>query len=376
MSNSADRFPAAILDAQPHEALERLAVTDSPQELLLAWLARPNAAALSEVAEHGSGAARKAARRAMATLKSRGIAAPVRTTVARLVGEEQPRTEAWMLPPDTNGTCLLVISRQLGARRPDAAFVFFHDGAGIQRIQTGELSASKLREQLAAVAPGSGLRPIPVPVEWARWRIAQARQRNAVSGLPEPLGLLSAKAILEPVPDSAPPHPFDTEGLQLSDEDILLRKPASGRLHQLPEFRAWLPPRPLVDAMLLIVGEQLSQKGVTPGTEPAPELLRETLEAEVRNATDRFFTPEARARIVDLLKDGALSVLARDGEEAALDVVATMGSVQRCGLVTEPPHEVPFLRGFFDKAVAVLAAQGQGSLRIPLPGAAPGPRVD
>jgi hypothetical protein len=49
-------------------------------------------------------------------------------------------------------------------------------------------------------------------------------------------------------------------------------------------------------------------------------------------------------------------------------------STERCGagkghpgLITDPPHEVPFWRAFFEKAVALLAAEGQGNIRIPVP---------
>jgi hypothetical protein len=35
--------------------------------------------------------------------------------------------------------------------------------------------------------------------------------------------------------------------------------------------------------------------------------------------------------------------------------------------VTNPPHEVPFLRAFFEKAMQIIMAQNQGQLRIPIP---------
>jgi hypothetical protein len=67
-----------------------------------------------------------------------------------------------------------------------------------------------------------------------------------------------------------------------------------------------------------------------------------------------------------MMKDSALSVLGRDGKEKALEVVAAIGAIERSGLITDPPREVPFLRAFFDKALAVLAAQGGGQLRVPV----------
>jgi hypothetical protein len=71
------------------------------------------------------------------------------------------------------------------------------------------------------------------------------------------------------------------------------------------------------------------------------------------------------------MRDSALSVLSRDGEQRALEVVAAMKAVSKCGLVTNPPREVPFLKAFFDKAVAMMVAQGGGRLRIPVPGKPP-----
>ena len=49
------------------------------------------------------------------------------------------------------------------------------------------------------------------------------------------------------------------------------------------------------------------------------------------------------------------------------DVVATMDMVKNAGLITDPPHEVPFLKTFFEKALSILVAQGKGALRIPVP---------
>jgi hypothetical protein len=49
-----------------------------------------------------------------------------------------------------------------------------------------------------------------------------------------------------------------------------------------------------------------------------------------------------------------------------------MKVIEQCGLVTNPPREVPFLKGFFDKAVATMIAQSGGRLRIPVPNPASG----
>ena len=157
-------------------------------------------------------------------------------------------------------------------------------------------------------------------------------------------------------------HPFDAEGLELGDDDVKELAARSVTLHSLPEFQGWFPPQQAVEELLAKVGETL-----TPGEEPPAELIQQRVEAEIRASTDRFFTPERRTDLVNNMKDSAISVLAREGEVQALSLVATMKCIDRCGLITDPPHEVPFLRAFFDKAIAVLLRQGGGRLRIPIP---------
>jgi len=94
--------------------------------------------------------------------------------------------------------------------------------------------------------------------------------------------------------------------------------------------------------------------------------MRERVQAAIRSATDRYFSPQIRERLVTAMKDSALSVLAREGEVKTLEVVAAIKAIQNCGLITDPPHEVPFLRAFFEKALQVLMAQNQGQLRVPV----------
>jgi len=136
----------------------------------------------------------------------------------------------------------------------------------------------------------------------------------------------------------------------------------------LPEFRGWFPPKQALDEMLVKLGERL-----TPGSEPNPEELQKKLEEEVVSATDRYFTPERRESLSRAMKDSALSVLSREGEVRTLEVVATMKNIQNAGLITNPPHEVGFLRGFFDKAISAMAYQDGGRLRIPMPRAVDAP---
>jgi hypothetical protein len=234
-------------------------------------------------------------------------------------------------------------------------------------VELGDMSQSQLRDAMNTALPGARYKPVKVPVAWARHRIAEGQKRLTELGRPEPLGVTSARDLLEPAPETVPEHPFDAEGLELSDEDAREYAKASSKLHNLPEFAGWFPPKPAVDELLAKVGQEL-----TPGQEPDESVFKPVLEEQIDQATDRYFSPQRRATLASAMKDSALSVLSRDGEESALEVVGTMKIMEQAGLITDPPHEIPFLRGFFEKAINLLLIQGNGRLRIPMRGARPG----
>jgi hypothetical protein len=338
------------------------------EQLIDRWTASANAAAILEVSEHGEGAPRKAARRALGVLRSRKVPIPPLRRVAMLARDASEEiVEAWMMAPDSSGMQLFALSSRPASGRHKAAFVYLHGAQGVARVENSVFSQTQLKDYFAKIMPGSGYGATKVAVEWARFRIADARRAHKERNLPEPLGLTTAASLIEPVPAAAPPHPFDEEGFELAAEDAADLAKGSALLHNVPEFRGWLPTNASMQELLIHVGEKL-----TPGETPEPGVVTTHLLAEVAAATDRFFTPDVREEMLRRMKDSALSVLAREGEQRALEIAATMQVISRCGLVTNPPRDVPFLKGFFDKAVALMVAQGNGRLRIPMAaGAAP-----
>ena len=342
-------------------ALER--VGERAEALVEAWVKANNAAAVAAAADGASGKARKAARRGLNVLKSRGVKAPAASHVASL-GDKGPATvEGWLLPPDTNGVALVAITARSPTSRYRVAFAFLAPEVGVLRATSGDMTQTDLKDSFQRASRGA-YRPVKIPVEYARFRIADARRRQKERGLAETLGFANGESLLAGAPAEAE-HPFDTEGLELGDEDAKELAAKSGDLHALPEFGSWLPERAAVDELLFKVGQTL-----TPGEQPAQAEFEAALRAELLSAVDRYFTPERRASLILRMKDSALGVLARDGEERALEVVAAMKAIEKTGLITDPPQEVPFLRAFFDKAIAVLLAQGNGQLRVPIPRAA------
>jgi len=332
--------------------------------LIQLWLDNANAVALSEVSARGSGASRKAARRALRVLRTKGVAVPAQNRVATLGSRETQTTKAWLLAPDPAYNTLLVLARRSDTSRYQAAFLYLNDDYGVTQVQRGEYSQSALKKTLEGLVPAARYKPVEVSAEWAQARVFTALKRQRERGLVEPLGLTSVSTLLGSAPEREVPHPFDTEGLEVELEDAREMSKNSGDLHSLPEFGAWLPSRRAIDAMLQDVGSHLK-----PGEQPEQNQLQGLLQTAVLSATDRYFTPEQRERLVHAMKDSAVSILAREGEAMALRVSAVMQCIKDAGLITDPPSEIPFLKTFFDKAVAYLLAEGKGSLRIPIPAA-------
>jgi len=316
---------------------------------------------VQEVAERGTGKARKAARRGLNVLKSRGVPIPARSRKASLLTEQGPSSSAWLLPPDSSGIRVLAIAKRAGSHWR-GCIVYLRDDQGVFKVESSQTTPARLIAALKKALPGSGLEPVTVPVDWALFKIAQTRASMVARKLPEPLGFMSAKSVLEPVPSEAPEHPFDTEGFVFEPEDAKVQAADSGSLHHQPEFRSWLPAQKEVQQLLVEVGKHLK-----PGEEPEQDRVSELLKQEMLAATDRVFTPELRADLVGWMKDAGVSLVAREGEALGLKLAATIQCVETAGLVTDPPRDVPFLRAFFEKAVGLLMAQNGGKLNIPIP---------
>ena len=206
--------------------------------------------------------------------------------------------------------------------------------------------------------------PVPVSVEWARHRIASLRKQNAITGQIVPLGFHACRDLAEPAPEAEPAHPVADLEAAMTSEKAWALAPASRTLHDEPEFRSWLPDRGAVDEMLQKVGERLGADGVKD-----PEKVNDALREEIDAATDRFFGPEVRGVVAARMRDSAISVRVRRGDERATEVLGAAKAVTEAGLITSPPREIPFLVAFFQKAIGFLAQKN--ALRVPVRGPDP-----
>ena len=168
--------------------------------------------------------------------------------------------------------------------------------------------------------------------------------------------------MLGPAPAVAPPHPIDEAKLELAPGSSGVA--SSADLHSLRQFAGWLPGGTAVRELLTEIGQKL-------GADPAgPEQERSKIDTAVGDAINSRptdFSPEVRENVASVMKDAAISVLATEGRDRAAVVMATAAATLSAGLVTSPPHEIPFLRAFFQKALAMVAQQSGGQLSFRCP---------
>jgi hypothetical protein len=360
-------FSAELLSANADQALDAVnrVGADEQADLVDAWVASGNVAAVAAVAaeDEAPSPARKAARRGVNVLKSRGVKIPEKTTVARPFGGAVKREiEAFFVPFDGRlGTsAITILSRSLG-RDSEIVEVHFTDTQGIARVNGGVLSTSKFREWEAEGRRARGFELAPVPLEWARWKLAQARLQNARTGNLLPLELDRFDHLISPPPAAAPAHPVAQLALEITATEA--RIPTSSSLHFEPEFRPLTVPPQAFQEFLQQVGPRI----VALGREPTQEEVGTFLREEMLSATDRFFEPDNRQLLAAQMLDAVITVHHRVGKERALDVLATRQAILDAGLITQPPREIPFLVGFFEKSLAISAQQNQGQLNIPMP---------
>ena len=336
--------------------------------LVDAWLTGLNAAAIAAIADAESvaSAPRKAARRALAVLKARGVTVPERPKTTK-AEERAESLEATLIPCDSFGTWSVAITSRDASGRYRIAEVIGREPAGVIQAAGGWLSGSQLKEGRARAQNNVGMAPVVVPLAWARARVKAALELNGKSGQVVPLGYEACRELFEVAVEGAPEHPIaDLEGK--AAEDAEARVKASGSLHDEPELAGWLPDRRALDEMMQNVGNRLGPQGTQD-----PEAVNTALTEEVDAATDRYFTPEMREQLASRMRDSAISVRARRGDDRALDVLATARAVKEAGLITSPPREIPFLVAFFQKGLSALAQMGGGRLRVPVRAPAPAP---
>src|SRR6185436_15403928 len=142
------------------------------------------------------------------------VVIPDRPRIAKVAESVADTYEAWFRPPDAAGSSAFT----MGARSPQGRYrlvdVIIKRGTGLVSLADMEMSRSQLRTTFDGIAQRFGHPPAPVPVEWARARIAGARAENDRSKSIIPLGFETHRDLVGPPPAQEPKHPADTLALE------------------------------------------------------------------------------------------------------------------------------------------------------------------
>jgi hypothetical protein len=359
-------FDEATLDAPYEAALDRArAIPEGAHEgLVAAWVARRNAAAVAAVAhdDRAPGVLRKAARRAINVLKSRGVAIPDRPAVtASLVAKPEFTVEARMMFPDGRGAQLWWIAKVAKTGGADVVEVTTVDRVGIVGCERGRPTAGNLKQLWGSWVSRAGRAPVAVPVAWARQRIAAAKALSTEKGTVLPMGIDGARELLEPDAQAAAQpiaHPIDGEDLAIptADEAVKARIERSMHLHEEPEFASWLPDDQAGVALLQAINERVQAVGLVPGQQPSEELqatIDTTVNETIDQAADAYFDDARKQSYVARLRDAAWSLYQVGLVDRAIDAIIVGHAIEKAGVISDRPSEIPFVRGMFMKLIAI-----------------------
>lgn len=352
----------AALDASYETAFDVVANTpaDKVEALIQAWVAHRNAAAIAAVAsrDDAPSVARKAARRAINVLKSRGVAIPDRPSVVAAITKPQFTLEARAMFPDGRGAQIWWIAKIATTGGTDVIEVTTVDRQGIVNANRGTPSAGNLRQLWQGWVGRAGRAPAIVPIEYARKRIAEARAMSLSHKAVLPMGLDAARDLLGDGLGGVVAHPLDGEGLALPTDEAVVktRLDLSMHLHEEPEFSSWMPDDAAGVALLQSINDRVQALGILPGSVP-DEAQQQQVDATVNEAIDEAanaYFDDDRKKLYDArLRDAAWSLYQAGLIERATDALLVGQAIQRAGVISDRPSEIPFVRGMFVKLIAV-----------------------
>ncbi|MBI2896960.1 MAG: hypothetical protein HYY06_25610 [Deltaproteobacteria bacterium] len=201
--------------AAPEDVDRELAALPAGEQLRIVevWVAagdvaRVAAAAAGSLADRS---ARKAARKGVHVLKSRGVVLEVPSRAAPAPARRPSEgASGYLTLVDPEGTQLLLYAYPAPEGGLFVVQAVVQRGKGILDGDGFQLSRKKLRVLVEGIKD-KGLRFFEAPADYVRWRLAGHLQRSRDDGRPVPPSIAGTEALLPPVLETPPPHPLDQE---------------------------------------------------------------------------------------------------------------------------------------------------------------------
>jgi hypothetical protein len=294
------------------------------------------------------------------------VLVPERTSQASLIAKPEFTLEARAMFPDGRGAQIWWVAKIAKTGGTDVVEVTTVDRQGVVSINRGNPSAGNLRQIWNGWVSRAGRAPSEVPVEFARRRIAEARAMSVSRKAVLPMGIDGAKELLGDlsVAGDAPKHPLEGEELAIptAEDAVKARLEGSMHHHEEPEYASWLPDDPAGVALLQSINERVQGLGVAPGSPPDEELQKKidaTVNEAIDEAANAYFDDEKKKLYVSRLKDAAWSLYKAGLIDRAIDSAIVANAIERAGVISDRPSEIPFIRGMFVKLIAIAQQRAQ-----------------
>jgi hypothetical protein len=362
----AARVVHGIAKAKPEEILTL------PAALALAVLRAAAGAGRTDVlaaaASHPSKDVAKEGKRALWTLRARGVSVP---EVQRPAPAPPPPAPEAILPSyastvDGHGERAVWVARNVPGKGVEVAQAILSDVKGLTELHVGVLGKKEYRAFAKdLVERGRTMGVAEVDRDRARALVAAARALNEASGERVPEGAdawLARAGPAAPLPDPAERFP------RLPDEEEREAVEQSGRLHDLPLLRGWLADEDALRAL----AAKLDEIAVSPLYVDERQRAEAAARA-ISDAVERTFDDASRRRWAARLFTVA-DHLDRAGDPTHARLAAAAARALAAG--TEPAR-IPFARLLVEKAfppseataaaAPPVTAGGESPLIIPPP---------
>jgi hypothetical protein len=359
----AARLVLGISKAKPDDVLSL------PAPLALAVLRAAASAGRTDVlaaaAAHASKEIAKEGKRALWTLRARGVTVPEppRSAGPAAAPAAEPAVPCYASTVDGHGERAVWIARNVPGKGIEVAQAVVSDVKGLTELYVGLLGRKEYRTfTKGLVERGRGMGVAEIDRDHAKALVAAARALNDASGTPSPEGADAWLARAGPA--AAPPDP-SARFAPLPEEEERAALEGSARLHELPLLRGWLADEDALRALAAKLDEIAVSSLYLDERQRAEAGAR-----AITDATSAYFDEPARRRWAARLYAVA-DHLDRSGDAVHARLAAAAARALLAGV---EPARIPFARLLVEKAfpppdepasAPAVTTVGEGSLIIP-----------
>jgi hypothetical protein len=302
---------------------------------------------LSELADGGERAVRRAAKRALYRLAQRGVTLPPRPAPRSVVERRVERaTRAWTSGIDGSGSRAAWILFEGGFGGALLCSLIVNDTVGIVDVAGGEITKKRLESELAGLRASQKLPWLATEPARAVGLVAEALARHRAQGTSPPAAFARWQRLFE---GATAPEPA---ALPAGDPALAER---AGELLELPELAGWFldPEAVQVDALDLLEARE-SRLVVS------DQIKAEREEAILGRVIERELLAEARGRWARRLAEMALVFDATGRAEPA--AIARAAAAQLADPGADARRQ-PFAQGLARRALEIAGEVASGRIK-------------